>query len=126
MSLYLSAGSKRFLDLFFTLLIAPFALIAFLMAVILVYFTSKGPVFFIQERIGWHGKPFKMVKIRTLSRGFSSDPGAQHGAGDITLVGRLLRKTRIDEIPQILTILKGEMSWVGPRPEVAFYYERFQ
>lgn len=126
MSPYLSANSKRLLDLFFTLLIAPFALIAFVTAALLVLFTSGRPVFFKQERIGRFGKPFTMVKLRTLSQGFASNPGAQHAANDVTLVGKLLRKTRIDEIPQILTILKGDMSWVGPRPEVSFYYEHFQ
>lgn len=126
MSPYLSAYSKRLLDLFFTLLIAPFALIAFLLAVLLVLFTSGRPVFFKQERIGRFGKPFTMVKIRTLGQGFASNPGAQHAANDVTPVGKMLRRTRIDEIPQILTILKGDMSWVGPRPEVLFYYEHFQ
>ena len=126
MSPYLSAGSKRLLDLSFTLLISPFAIIAFLLGVLLVFLTSGRPVFFKQERVGMDGNAFIMFKIRTLRNGFSSKPGSEHAANDITLIGQFLRKTRIDEIPQILNILKGEMSWVGPRPEVAFYYERFQ
>lgn len=123
---YLSAGSKRLLDLSFTLLIAPFAIIAFVLGVLLVFLTSGRPVFFEQERVGMDGDAFIMFKIRTLRNGFLSMPGSEHAANDITLIGQFLRKTRIDEIPQILNILKGEMSWVGPRPEVAFYYEHFQ
>jgi lipopolysaccharide/colanic/teichoic acid biosynthesis glycosyltransferase len=123
---YLYSRTKRLLDLGFTLLIAPVALSVFIVAAIVVYLTSGSPVLFRQVRVGMGGKPFKMVKIRTLSLKFASLPGAQHGANDITRVGKFLRKMRIDEIPQLLTILKGEMSWVGPRPEVAFYYEEFQ
>lgn len=126
LSPYLYSRTKRLLDLGFTLLIAPFALLVFVFAAVMVYLTNGSPVLFRQERIGKDGRPFEMVKIRTLSQRFASLPGAQHGANDITWIGKLLRKTRIDEIPQILTILKGEMSWVGPRPEVAFYYEEFQ
>jgi lipopolysaccharide/colanic/teichoic acid biosynthesis glycosyltransferase len=126
MSPYLYSRLKRLLDIVFSLIIAPIALVVFIFAAFLVYFTSGSPIFFRQERIGKGGKPFQMLKIRTLSLDFASVPGAQHVAGDITWIGKILRKTRIDEIPQILSILNGEMSWVGPRPEVAFYYEHFQ
>ncbi len=123
---YLNSRSKRALDLGFSVLIAPFALIAFTLGVVLVYITSGGAVLFRQERVGRDGMRFAVVKIRTLSLRFESAPGALHDANDITWIGKLLRKTRIDEIPQILTIIKGDMSWVGPRPEVPFYNDQFQ
>jgi lipopolysaccharide/colanic/teichoic acid biosynthesis glycosyltransferase len=126
MSPYLHSRSKRLLDLVFSLIIGPFALLVLVVAMILVYMTSGKPIFFTQQRVGYNGKLFTMVKIRTLNLAFASVPGAQHETNDITWVGKILRKTRIDEIPQILAILKGEMSWVGPRPEVPFYYEHFQ
>jgi lipopolysaccharide/colanic/teichoic acid biosynthesis glycosyltransferase len=67
---------------------------------------SGRPVFFVQERIGKNGFPFRMIKFRSMT-----------GAGEITAIGRLLRKYRIDELPQIWNVLRGEMSFIGPRPE---------
>ena|GEM_PF-4639543 len=71
-----------------------------------ILFSSGQPIFFVQERIGKNGAPFRMVKFRSMT-----------GAGEITAIGRLLRKYRMDELPQIWNILKGEMSFIGPRPE---------
>ncbi len=92
-----------------------------------VKLTSTGPVFFRQERIGRGGKPFFILKFRSMvadapTRGgqitFGADPR-------ITAVGRLLRKTKIDELPQLFNVLRGEMSLVGPRPEVRKYVDMF-
>jgi lipopolysaccharide/colanic/teichoic acid biosynthesis glycosyltransferase len=126
MNPYHRSLTKRILDLAFSLLVLPLALPVLVLCAILVLLSSGTPVFFAQERVGRDGQPFKLIKIRSLKKSFSSAPGAQHNPADITALGRLLRKTRVDEIPQIWNILKGEMSWVGPRPEVPFYYEHYK
>jgi lipopolysaccharide/colanic/teichoic acid biosynthesis glycosyltransferase len=95
---------------------------------LLIKLDSRGPVFFRQERIGRGGRPFLIYKFRTmlpdaLRRGglitFGVDPR-------ITRIGGLLRKTKIDELPQLINVLRGEMSLVGPRPEVREYVEQFR
>jgi len=78
---------------------------------------SKGPIFFKQERIGRNGKPFTMIKFRTMREEGNDFSPTEEGDGRITKFGAFLRSTRIDEIPQVLNILKGEMSFIGPRPE---------
>lgn len=80
---------------------------------------SRGPLFFVQERIGLHGKPFKLIKFRTMVKD-AEKAGAQFaGKNDrrVTPMGKIMRRVRLDEIPQLLNVLKGEMSMVGPRPE---------
>ena len=89
---------------------------------IMIKLEAQGPILFIQERIGYRGKPFKMIKFRSMKI-LQEDAGNLQT--DITLlnddritkVGRFIRKTRIDELPQLINIIKGEMSWIGPRPE---------
>ncbi len=88
---------------------------------------SAGPIFFKQERVGRFGKRFHILKFRTMTQ--QQDPStAQVTGGDdkrITRIGRILRRTKIDEIPQFWNVLKGEMSVVGPRPEVAKFVALF-
>lgn len=92
---------------------------------ILIRFDSSGPAIFRQERIGFRGKPFTVYKFRTMRTRTVDKAGARDDAitrendDRITRFGRLLRRSRIDELPQIINILKGEMSWIGPRPEAA-------
>ena len=88
-----------------------------------VWATSKGPVFFLQERIGWHGKPFRIIKFRTMVQDAEKAGPQLSSENDprITPVGKFLRKSRLDELPQFFNVLKGDMALVGPRPERAHF-----
>lgn len=110
---------KRFVDIgvsvFALLILSPFL---FLIAAA-IKLTSKGPVLYSQERIGKHGKPFRIFKFRTMVANAEANGPQLSSSHDnrVTRVGRFLRKTRVDELPQFYNVLKGEMSLVGPRPE---------
>jgi lipopolysaccharide/colanic/teichoic acid biosynthesis glycosyltransferase len=100
----------------------------FLLVACAIRFDSPGPVFFCQTRMGRYFRPFRMYKFRTMVQDASSIGGELTVGHDrrITAVGRALRKTRIDELPQLINVLIGEMSLVGPRPEVEQFVERFR
>jgi lipopolysaccharide/colanic/teichoic acid biosynthesis glycosyltransferase len=97
-------------------------------AALLIKLDSPGPVFFKQERIGRNFRPFWIYKFRTMVQDASTRGGFITVGEDrrITRVGRILRKTKVDEIPQLINILKGEMAIVGPRPEIRHYVELFR
>lgn len=117
---------KRFMDVFLSLL-AILILIPFYIALaIAVKLSSKGPVLFMQERIGIHGKAFRIIKFRTMYTDAEKSGPQLSSSGDprITRVGRFMRKTRLDELPQFYNVLKGDMSLVGPRPERQFYIDK--
>ena len=100
----------------------------FVVAAVAVKLGSRGPVLFRQERIGRRFRPFFIYKFRTMVQD-AHKRGRAITVGDdprITRVGRILRKSKIDELPQLINVLKGEMSLVGPRPEVREYVERFR
>lgn len=112
----------RFFDILFSCLglicLSPILLVIY----ILIKTESKGPGLYAQKRIGKDGKPFKLLKFRTMREG--SDKGNQITIGEderITKTGRHLRKYKLDELPQLVNVIKGEMSLVGPRPEVEKY-----
>jgi lipopolysaccharide/colanic/teichoic acid biosynthesis glycosyltransferase len=88
---------------------------------------SPGPAFFLQERIGYRGRPFRIIKFRTMRRNAPLEgPQITVGADPrITRVGGFLRRSKLDELPQLVNVLKGEMSLVGPRPEVPAFMERY-
>jgi lipopolysaccharide/colanic/teichoic acid biosynthesis glycosyltransferase len=99
----------------------------FIVLAIVIVSDSKGPVFFKQTRVGRNGVPFKIYKFRTMIEDAEAK-GMQLTVGDdsrITNVGTFLRKTKIDELPQLINVFKGEMSFVGPRPEVPKYVELY-
>lgn len=99
----------------------------FLVCAIIVKSTSKGPVFYVQERIGKGGKPFKMAKFRSMRVDAESGGTPQLSSDDdprITKFGKFMRKVRLDEIPQFWTVLKGDMSLVGYRPERQYYIDK--
>ena len=100
----------------------------FLLVAVLIKLDSPGPIFFRQERIGKRFRPFFIYKFRTMVE-HAAQIGTEITYGNdprITRIGRLLRETKIDELPQIINVLKGEMSLVGPRPEIRQYVELFQ
>ena len=100
-----------------------------LVSAILVKTTSKGPLIFKQERVGLHNKPFQMYKFRTMYVQTEEEERkgwTQKNDPRVTSVGRFLRKTSLDEFPQLFNVLKGDMSLVGPRPERPQYVEKFR
>lgn len=119
-------GVKRVIDLFGALILLPVLMPVLVAAAIAIKLDSPGPVFFRQERVGFRAKRFKVLKFRTMRPPPNTNDdnsrdvqAAMTTDGDerITRVGRWLRRTRIDELPQIWNILCGDMSWIGPRPE---------
>ena len=89
-----------------------------LVTALLIKLDSKGPVFFLQERLGQKGIPFNIIKFRTMFQGSENNGPVWTDYNDprITRIGKFIRKLRLDELPQLLNILKGEMSFIGPRP----------
>lgn len=119
--------AKRFFDIVFSLAGILCLLPLFLLVGILLKCDSHGPVFYQQIRVGRHLKHFKLVKFRTMCCGADTKGLLTVGNKDarITAMGGWLRKYKVDELPQLFNILKGEMSFVGPRPEVPRYVELY-
>ncbi len=118
-------GIKRVIDIVASIVLLPVLVVPLLVVAAMVQASSPGPILFRQRRMGYRGVPFNMLKFRTmvLQTTSVSDEAERHSAitrdadERITPVGRFLRRSRIDELPQIINILRGEMSWIGPRPE---------
>ncbi|MFO1449158.1 MAG: sugar transferase [Opitutaceae bacterium] len=115
--------AKRGFDLFLALVGLVLAAPLFLLVWFLIKLDDGGPLFFQQERVGRHGRLFRILKFRTMCVGAEKRGLSVTAAGDqrITRTGRGLRKTKLDEVPQLWNVLRGEMSFVGPRPEVPKY-----
>jgi sugar transferase (PEP-CTERM system associated) len=118
---------KRLVDIFFSMLGILLALPLFPLVALLVKLDSPGPALFRQVRAGERGREFAILKFRTMRQDAESSTGAvwaQKNDPRVTRVGRFLRKTRLDELPQLFNVLKGEMSFVGPRPERPEFVEQ--
>jgi len=119
---------KRFFDIFFSVLGLVVLSPLFAAVALLIKLDGTGPVFFRQERVGKNFRPFLICKFRTMIPGAQERGPLVTVSGDdrITRIGRTLRKYKIDELPQLINVFKGEMSLVGPRPEVKKYVEIFR
>lgn len=118
---------KRLMDIIVSLLILIVSFPIILFTAIGIKIDSEGPVFFKQERLGQNGKPFNVYKFRSMIKDAEKYTGPVWSQKDdprVTRMGKFVRRVRIDEIPQMLNVLKGEMSLVGPRPERAFFVEK--
>ena len=98
-----------------------------LLIAVLVRLTSPGPAFFRQIRVGWHGRSFIMLKFRTMTELQDAGKGSFDAGSSarVTRIGRVLRKTKMDELPQLWNVLKGDMAVVGPRPEVRKWVDAY-
>lgn len=138
--------AKRVLDVMFCLAATPLVIPLALIIAILIRFESPGPILFIQERIGKGNKSFKIIKFRTMYHNIGRDTHktfmkafvkgnvSTNGTKifkpfhdkQVTTIGRVLRRTSLDELPQLINVLEGEMSLVGPRPNVLWEVEEYQ
>ena len=122
---------KRVIDFLIALIALPFFLLALIFMAPIIFFTDRGPVFYNAKRIGRNGKLFKMYKFRSMYVNAPdirlADGSTYNGEDDprVTPIGRFMRKTSIDELPQILNILLGHMSLIGPRPDPPDWLERY-
>ena len=116
---------KRIFDVLIGLVALPFVLLLVIFVGPIIYFTDKGSIFYCGERVGKNGRHFKMVKLRSM---YVNAPDIRNADGStfssdrdirVTPIGRILRKTSLDEFPQFFNVLSGDMSIVGPRPTVA-------
>lgn len=118
---------KRLLDILISFIILLISLPITIITAVAIKLDSKGPVFFTQERCGMNGVGFRMIKFRSMFADAEKRTGPVWSAKDdprITRIGKIIRKLRIDEIPQMINVLRGEMSMVGPRPERPFFVEK--
>ena len=118
---------KRVMDILLIVATLPITIPVVILTAIIIKLESKGPVFFWQQRVGTYGKAFNMLKFRSMTTDSEKEGSqfASNGDARVTRVGRIIRKMRIDEIPQLFNVLRGEMSVIGPRPEQVKFVEKF-
>lgn len=115
---------KRVIDCAISFLVLIVGIIPMLLVALLIKIDSPGPVLFKQERIGKNGKVFQILKFRSMCQGAEhTGSGVYSGKGDarVTRIGRIIRATSIDELPQVINILKGDMALIGPRPPLTYH-----
>ena len=124
----ISSAFKRIFDITASIILLSLTLPIIAVFALIVKFDSKGPAFFKQQRVGLYGEAFYLIKLRSMRIDAEKDGAkwAQENDPRITRVGRFIRKVRIDELPQTWSVLKGEMSFVGPRPEVPKFVDDLQ
>ena len=126
-SIYSRYG-KRIMEVAIVVLLLPVAVLLIAACALLIKTLSPGPVFYRQERVGHGGKPFGLLKLRTMFPDAEDTTGPVWAAEDdsrVTGLGRLLRRTRLDELPQLFQVLTGEMALIGPRPERPQFVRQF-
>lgn len=130
---FVLAGWQGFLKRAFDVLVAAVSLLLLspllLLIALLIKVTSRGPVLYVQERVGLDGREFRMLKFRSMRTDAEAHSGPVWATADdprATVIGRVLRRASLDELPQLINVLKGEMSIVGPRPERRHFVEQFQ
>ena len=122
---------KRLFDILMSLLALPFVLLTIIIFGPIIFFSDRGPIFYCGKRVGKNGKPFKMIKFRSMKVNAPDirlkDGSTYNGEDDprVTKIGKFLRKTSIDELPQFLNVLVGQMSIIGPRPDPLDWLERY-
>lgn len=122
---------KRLFDICLAVFLMPFACPIIVFMAVLIYISDKGSVFYNAKRLGRYGSPFTMYKLRTMIVNAPDirlpDGSTFNGDDDprLTKIGKFLRKTSIDELPQLLNVLKGDMSFIGPRPDPLDWYDRY-
>ncbi len=122
---------KRVIDLLFSLIALPFVLLIIIFVAPFIWFDDKGPIFYAGKRIGYKGKPFGMLKFRSMkvnAPDIRLEDGSTYNGDDdprVTKVGNFLRKTSLDEIPQFLNVLVGQMSLIGIRPDPLDWLEKY-
>jgi exopolysaccharide biosynthesis polyprenyl glycosylphosphotransferase len=120
---------KEFVDRLFAVVGLLLFVPLFPIIAVLIKLTSRGPVLFKQQRVGRHGRVFEIIKLRTMVYDAEESTGpiwAKLNDPRITPVGRFLRMTHLDEVPQLFNVIKGDMSLVGPRPERPVFVDRFR
>lgn len=126
---------KRVLDIVFSLLLLPFVIVVLIIMGLIIYFNDKGPIFYNAPRLGYKGKTFKMYKLRSMkvdAPDIRNEDGSTFNSENdprVTTIGKLIRKTSVDELPQLFNVLKGDMSFVGPRPDLPEsinFYEEYE
>ncbi|ETW92601.1 MAG: hypothetical protein ETSY1_42935 [Candidatus Entotheonella factor] len=125
----LTRALKRLQDIVLALVGGVLALPLAILVAICIRLDSRGPVLFRQERVGQDGEPFTLIKFRSMKVGAEATTGPIYAEADdprITRVGRIIRRMRLDELPQLVNVLNGDMSFVGPRPERRFFVEQFE
>lgn len=123
---------KRLFDIVLSLIALPFVLLIILIFAPIIFLTDKGPIFYNAERLGRKGKVFKMYKLRSMKVNSpnlrNADGSTYNGENDprVTKIGKFMRKTSIDEFPQFLNVLKGDMSFIGPRAHLTTNYKGYE
>ena len=122
---------KRVLDFLISLVLSPFLLVIIVLMIPIYFYLDKGPMFYISHRLGKNGVPFKMFKFRTMiinAPDIRLEDGSTFNSDDdprLTKTGRFLRKTSLDELPQIINVLVGDMSFIGPRPDPIDWLDKY-
>lgn len=117
---------RRAVEFILTLILSPFLLFLILIVSLTLTLFDKGPVFFIQNRMGKRGKLFRMYKFRTMYQNCDDRFLTSTNDKRVTKIGKFLRQTKLDELPQLLNVLRGEMSIIGPRPTPENFYDLYK